>query len=239
MLLAKAIHDVDWLTFLVDRLPLRVSSFGGLYHFRPEQRPAQAGQRCTDCAVESACPYSARRLYLSCLGNPATERWPLGVVTPARTAQGVLDALRTGPYGRCVYRCDNDVADHQVVNIEYAGGVTGSLTVTAFTAYEFRKTRLFGTHGCIDGDGTSLDVLDFRTGNRNRIEVKLPTGATGQDGHGGGDAGLVRAFLDAVTSGDPAAHLSDPRQALDSHLLTWAAERARRTGTVVSLERRS
>lgn len=235
LLMAKSVHDLDWLNHIVARPPRRVSSFGGLYHFRPEQRPSGAAARCVDCAVESTCPYSARKIYLGCLGDPAAERWPLETVTSARTTEGVLDALRHGPYGRCVYDCDNDVVDHQVVLIEYAGGVTASFTVTAFTGHELRKTRLFGTHGCIEGDGHTLEVLDFRTGRRESIELAPPSGSEVVDGHGGGDQGLVSAFLDALTSDDPASYLPDPRQGLAAHQLTWAAEQARLTGSVIDV----
>ena len=69
MLMAKSVHDIDWLNHLVGRPARRVSSFGGLHHFRPEQRPSGAGERCIDCAIEPDCPYSAKRIYLGCLGN--------------------------------------------------------------------------------------------------------------------------------------------------------------------------
>ena len=109
LLMAKSVHDIDWLNHLVGRPVRGVSSFGGLHHFRAEQRPSGAGERCIDCAIEADCPYSAKRIYLGCLGDPAAERWPLQTVTSARTEEGVLDALRTGPYDHCVYRCDNGV----------------------------------------------------------------------------------------------------------------------------------
>ena len=232
MLMAKSVHDIDWLNHLVGRPARRVSSFGSLHHFRPEQRPSGAGERCIDCAIEPDCPYSAKRIYLGCLGNPAAERWPLQTVTSARTEQGVLDALRAGPYGRCVYRCDNDVVDHQVVNLEYEGGTTASFTMTAFTDFTFRQTKVFGTHGCLEGNGREVEVLNFRTGKRERHLIE---DSTDQDPHAGGDTGLVRAFIEALLSGQPEDHLTPPEESLASHLLTWAAEEARLTSTVVHL----
>jgi predicted dehydrogenase len=209
-----------------------VSSFGGLHHFRPEQRPSGAGERCIDCAIEPDCPYSAKRIYLGCLGNPAAERWPLQTVTSARTEEAVLDALRTGPYGRCVYRCDNDVVDHQVANLEYEGGTTASFTMTAFTDFAFRQTKIFGTHGCLEGTGREVEVLNFRTGKRQRHLIE---GSSAHDPHAGGDTGLVRAFIEALISSRPEDHLTTPEESLASHLLTWAAEEARLTSTVVHL----
>ncbi len=235
MLLAKSCHDVDWLQYVVNRRPVRVSSFGSLFHFRPDQAPAGAGQRCVDCPVEPACPYSAARLYRSCLGDPARERWPLGPVVDTPTPEAVEAALREGPYGRCVYRCDNDAVDHQVVNIEYDGGVTASLTVAAFTPMADRKTRVLGTRGYLDSDSATIRVCDFVTGAEEVIDVFAEGTADAAGGHGGGDAGLVDAFLTAVADGDPSVIKTGPVESLDSHRVAWAAERARREGVVVEL----
>lgn len=235
MLLAKSVHDLDWLNHIIGREPQRVSSFGGLHHFRAEQRPTGAGDNCLRCDIEPDCPYSAPRLYLSCLGDPAREEWPLAAVTSDHTAAGVLAALRDGPYGRCVYDCDNDVVDHQVVAVEYAGGVTASFTMTAFTPMMARRTRVFGTHGYLEGDGENITAVDFRTGHRSVLHA-TPTGsarAVGQ--HGGGDRGLIDAFVAAVASGGSRNRLAPPTEALRAHQLTWAAERARRQGGVVTL----
>ncbi|GAA3617008.1 Gfo/Idh/MocA family oxidoreductase [Nonomuraea rosea] len=233
MLLAKSCHDLDWLVHLTGRQVTRVSSFGGLKHFRPENRPAGAAGRCLDCAVEAACPYSAKRIYLPLAGKAA---WPLSVLTDDVSEQGVLDALRTGPYGRCVYDCDNDVVDHQVVNMEFEGGTTASFTMTAFTPALHRQTRIFGTRGSIDGDGDRLTVHDFVTGRSETVETR-PTGdATAGGGHGGGDEGLMDAFLSAVATRDRSSILSSPGESLHSHLIAWAAERSRLTGETVTLE---
>ncbi|MCO5992851.1 Gfo/Idh/MocA family protein [Actinoallomurus rhizosphaericola] len=235
MLLTKSCHDIDWLMYLFGRSPQRVGSFGGLSHFRPEDAPPGAADRCLDCGVESTCPYSAKRLYLECLGDPARQFWPLSAVTDDHTEEGVLRALRTGPYGRCVYACDNDVVDHQVVTMEFGDGATCSFTMSAFTPMEHRRTRLLGTHGFLDGDGTTIRLVDFRTGTEEVLDTSTTAGASAADGHGGGDQGLVEAFLNAVATGDAAALKSDAATSLASHRVVWAAERARLSGSVVSL----
>jgi len=235
MLLAKSVHDIDWLDYVIGRPAKRVSSFGSLQHFRPENRPEGAADNCLDCPVEHTCPYSAPRLYLGALGNPARERWPLSAVTDARTPEGIRDALRTGPYGRCVYASDNDVVDHQVVSIEYEGGTTASFTMSAFSPFGFRKTRIGGTHGYVEGDGRVLNVTDFRTSERHTIET-LPEGTNGAaGGHGGGDRGLIDAFVASVVAGEPTHGLASAEDSFRSHQLTWAAERARLEGRVIDL----
>ena len=235
MLMAKACHDVDWLQYVVGRPALRVSSFGGLFHFRPTQAPPGAATRCIECPVEDACAFSAVRLYRSCLGDPDQERWPLSTVTDDLTAEGVERALREGPYGRCVYHCDNDALDHQVVNIEYEGGVTASLTVAAFTPKADRKTRIMGTRGYLDTDGETVRVYDFRTATEETIEVGAGTDASAARGHAGGDSGLVDAFLASIAEADASLIKSGPADSLASHRVVWAAERARREGVVVTL----
>jgi predicted dehydrogenase len=234
MLLTKSCHDLDWLGYVVGATPRSVASFGGLAHFRPEHRPTGAGDRCVTCAVEPACPYSAVRLYTRCLDDG--EDWPLNAVTPHRTREAVLGALRDGPYGRCVYDCDNDVVDHQVVAMQYDTGVTATFTMTAFTPMQRRQTRLFGSHGSIDGDGRLLHVTDFRTGVTETVDTQVEDGGGhAGGGHDGGDAGLVAAFLAAVAAADPALLSSDMATSLASHRVVWAAERSRATGAVVTL----
>ena len=233
-ILTKCCHDLDWLRYIVDRPAVAVSSSGGLHLFTAANRPAGAGERCLECGVEPDCPYSAPRFYLGCLGDPERERWPLSVVTTDLTEGGVIQALRDGPYGRCVYACDNDVADHQVVTIEFEGGATATLTMSAFTPFSRRRTRIMGTRGWLDGDGQRLTTTDFVTGTVESFEVPV-TGLDAGGDHDGGDLGVLNAFLDAVSTGDYSFVRTGPRESLESHLMAFAAERSRLSGAPVKV----
>ncbi|MFI9381837.1 Gfo/Idh/MocA family protein [Kutzneria sp. NPDC052558] len=239
LLMAKCCHDLDWLSYLIESRPARVASFGRLTHFTPANRPAGAADRCLDCAVEADCPFSAVRIYGACLGDREREHWPLGVVTPARTEQSLRQALADGPYGRCVYACDNDVVDHQVVALDYANGVTATHTVTAFTEMDHRQTRIFGAHGYLESDGQRVVLHEFRAHPAARITVvDVADRALADRGiidHGDGDSAAVAAFLHAVDTGDTSRIRSGPRESLDSHRVVWAAEQARHSGGTVAL----
>ena len=232
--LTKCCHDFDWLRHIVGREALTVSSQGGLRHFTAANRPPGAADRCSDCPVEASCPYSAVRLYIGGLGDPQRERWPLSVVTTDLTEQGIRAALRDGPYGRCVYACDNDVADHQIVQIDFEGGITATLTMSAFTPFAQRRTRIMGTHGFLDGDGEQISVTDFVSGRVESIALADKSAST--DGsHRDGDLGVISAFVQAVATGDRTLIRSGPRESLEGHLMAFAAERSRLTGVPVQV----
>ncbi|WP_305787563.1 Gfo/Idh/MocA family protein [Symbioplanes lichenis] len=236
MLLTKSCHDIDWLVHLFGRTPRRVSSFGSLTHFRASERPPTAADRCVDCPLQQTCPYSATKFYLAALADEEQHFWPLGAITDEFTEPAVLEALRTGPYGRCVYASDNDVVDHQVVTMEFPDGATCAFTMSAFTPMEHRKTRLLGTHGYLDGDGHTARYVNFRTGTETTLSATTEGGPDAAGGHGGGDEGLIAAFLAAVSSHDPSLLTSDATQSLATHRVVWAAEKARQTGTVITLD---
>jgi predicted dehydrogenase len=234
MLMAKSCHDLDWLQYILGRVPLRVSSFGSLTHFTAANRPAGAADRCVACSVEASCPYSAPRLYRDLL-NRGEHRWPLSVVVEEFSSGALDEALRNGPYGRCVYACDNDAVDHQVVALEFPGATTATFTMTAFSKAAGRNTRLFGTRGELAGDGQTIRVYDFLTRAERLITPPPVGGLTAAVGHGGGDAGLMDAFTTAVATGNPELIRSGPRESLASHLAVFAAERARLNGTVETI----
>jgi predicted dehydrogenase len=235
MLLAKSCHDIDWIRYIMAERCQSVSSFGSLRHFRKAEKPPEAGDalRCLDCDYEPRCPYSAKKLYFGCLERGHTG-WPVNVITFDLTPKGIEKALREGPYGRCVYECDNDVVDNQVVNMQFESGKTASFSMVAFTRQGHRRTRIFGTRGEIYGNGQQIHIHHFVTGETEVIDTAQSVSSIA-GGHGGGDYGLMAAFIEAVANNNPANLLSGPDETLESHLIVFAAEQARREHRVVDL----
>ncbi|KAL0582000.1 hypothetical protein V5O48_000058 [Marasmius crinis-equi] len=231
-LMTKSCHDIDIIChWFGASAPKKVSSFGSLQHFRPSGKPVEAGDtdRCLDCPAEHDCPYSAKRIYLDRVSRGGTG-WPVSpLVDGIPDIENVTAALKTGPYGKCVYESDNDVCDNQVVNLEFENGETASFTMVAFTsAICDRQLRMHFTHGEIIGDMTKFTVTDFR---KPKTTAYVPRNEGG--GHGGGDAGLVRTFVEAVRTGNQSVLGTDVGEVLKSHLTVFAAETSRREGKVV------
>ncbi len=232
IILAKSSHDLDILRWLVDRPTEQVQAFGDLTWFRKENAPEGSTARCMDgCAVESTCPYSARRIYLE-------QRMRLYVFNladdePARS-DDILTALATTDYGRCVYRMDNDQCDHYTVNLRFADQITATFSMDAFTPMSGRRTRVMGSYGYLDGDMQHLVAHDFRTGKVTEwiSDVVEESDDDAKSGHGGGDWRMVADFVQAVAHQDARRLSSTIDQSIESHLMAFAAERSRARGTV-------
>ncbi len=230
MIVQKACHDFDVLAWNVGAPVARIASFGSLFEFRPDRAPPGAAARCTDGCEVPDCPYDTRSIYL---GTDATG-WPHHVLTDDLTAEGRLRALRTGPYGRCVYTCGADVVDHQVVIMETTSGATITLDMHGHATEEERTMRYDGTRGTLRarfGRDPQIEISDHRTGARRRIPIERPRG-----GHGGGDDGLVSAFVEAAADHRPGP--TDVAEAVESHLLAFCAEEARTSGEPIDVTAR-
>lgn len=232
ILLAKSCHDLDLIAWLAGRPALRVASFGALAHYRPEQAPAGAPERCTDgCPVQADCPHDAARFYLG-PDDELARLWPWVDVSPDPRREARRRALETGRYGRCVYRCDNDALDHQLVALELEGGLTASFGLHGLAAREQRTIRVTGSRGELRGllDGGVIEVSRPGVVGVERHEV-----GQGVIGHYGGDEGLMAHFSALVAGGRRDAVRASGRSALESHLVGFAAERARERGAVVDV----
>ena len=232
MILAKSCHDMDILRWLAGERCLKVQSFGSLDYFRPDRAPAGAAERCLDgCACKAACPYDAEKIYLTAPHSGLRTKgpgWPCNVLCDEPTEERIYEALRTGPYGRCVFHCDNDVVDHQTVNLEFANNIHATFTMTAFTDTCRRTIHVTGTLGEIIGDMEAQTLRLRRFGQPEEV-IDLRTGDGEFAGHGGGDMGLIADFC-ALLSGEKAESLTDVSVSVESHAMALAAEQSRLEG---------
>ncbi len=233
ILLAKSCHDLDLLVWLAQARPARVASFGRLSGYTAARAPRGAPERCTQgCPVQASCAHDAVRFYL---GPDAAlaKVWPWSDVSPDPSREARRRALENGPYGRCVFRCDNDVLDHQLVAIEFEDGLTAAFSVHGHAVHESRVLRITGEQGELRGVLERGELELFRHGSLASTREQI---AGSPLGHFGGDVGLVAHFVDVVKRGAPQALRAAGREALEGHLLGFAAERAREQGRVIDLE---
>ena len=228
MILAKCCHDMDILLWLVGSRCKSVSSFGSLKHFRREKAPKGAPKHCLDgCAHRDSCPYYAPRFYLE---HPRADVDGFTrAVSLDTSAEALLEALKKGPYGRCVYRCDNDVVDHQVVNLEFENGVTAGMEMSAFTKDCERVINIMGSKGQIRGNMEENRVVydNFVDGSRVEYSIHTPAG-----GHGGSDVTMMRDFVSLIAEKGKRTSRSSAAASIESHLMSLAAEKSRESAGV-------
>ncbi|MCX7624597.1 MAG: Gfo/Idh/MocA family oxidoreductase [Candidatus Sumerlaeaceae bacterium] len=231
LILTKTCHDMDLAVWLADAVPQRISSIGELRYFRPENAPAGAPERCLEgCPAETSCPFYAPTVYLG-----QHLEWPVSVISLDTSLEARRRALERGPYGRCVFRCDNDVVDHQVVAVEFSNGAMLNFTVGACTTYCYRSLRVLGSAGELHGhfERNELRIERFVQGLWPEIPTETHKVAAGQGAHGGGDWAVMRNALRLIREEDYAEADRSLQIALDGHLLAFAAEEARRKGEVI------
>lgn len=230
MILAKCSHDFDILFWNMGQHVTNLQSFGSLIHFRPENAPPHAAERCTaPCPVADDCLFDARRYYL----EPIHLNWA-HKITNQPTPEGIQLALENGRYGRCVYLCDNDVVDHQTVNMQFANGASAVLFMHGHSYEESRTMRYDGSRATLRGKfdyvNGWIEIHDHLTDTVEKLTI--PAGVSG---HGGGDEGIIRGFVQAMQGKQPP--LTAARDSLESHLLAFAAEESRLNGTVIDMNK--
>lgn len=238
MILAKCCHDMDLLVWLSDSSCRQVSSFGNLTWFKEENAPKGAARRCLDgCPVKDTCPYDAEKIYIS---NPDTgvrykNGWPANTFVVPPTEENVRKELKAGPYGRCVYYCDNNVVDHQVVNLQMENDITVTFSMCAFSAKCSRMIKVMGTLGEIEGSIDENKIYYTPFGQETQV-IDLTSFTDDFSGHGGGDVRMVKQFADYVMTGKRTDSITDLDISLESHLIALAAEESRkRQGKSISI----
>ena len=236
MILAKSCHDIDIIQWLMGEKCKKVQSFGSLTYFCIDNMPEGAPEFCVDgCPHEESCPYSAIKLY-----RERKVKWFAVQATKIHnpSAEDIEKLIRETNYGRCVYQCDNDVVDQQVVNMVFESGANASFTMSAFNKGG-RKIRVMGTKGELEGTMGEeyITVYDSLTRQYEQVAVSdNVSDDTIAGGHGGGDAGIVRALCQIMTGKYTGNSLADITTSVENHLTTFAAEESRLTDKVISMD---
>jgi predicted dehydrogenase len=228
MILSKCCHDMDILNWLTDSKCVRLSSYAAQTYFNELNAPEGAPARCTDgCPVSDTCFFYAPKMYSAPRSGFNVDMISLDV-SPA----GKMKALEKGPFGRCVYRCDNNVVDAQVINMEYENGVNVSFSMTAYSEECYRTIHISGTKGEIEGnlEKNEFVVRDFASGKHDTINV-----STVLDRHSGGDYFIMTDFIKLVREGKTGGR-TNTKGAVDSHVMCFAAEKSRKEGREINME---
>jgi predicted dehydrogenase len=227
MILSKCCHDLDIFSWFANSPAKSIQSFGALNYFTTANAPDNAPGRCTDgCPAREECSYYAPALYAK-----ENAGFSSAIVADGADYATRLEALKTGPYGKCVFRNDNDACDNMVTNILFENGLTVSFIINGLTYECNRHIRLYGTKGEIRGDldRNYIEVYDFFSGGIDRIQLNSV-----RDRHGGGDYGIIHDFVLAVNG--KGKRLTVAENSLDSHIMAFAAEESRKSGKVIEIK---
>lgn len=231
IILAKSCHDLDILLWLTESHCTKVAAFGSLTYFKESNAPAGSSDRCHTCPAASSCRYEAKKMYLPVLGQ-----WPADIVCVEQTEDALMEALKTGPYGRCVYRCDNDVCDHMSMILEFENGVTATFSLTAQTSACHRRIHIMCEDGEIEADDETKKIIVRKhvSSQADTFSERIINIRTNGSGHGGGDAGIMEDFTNGLLTGGVSR--SSISRSVESHLMAGALELSRKTGTVVDMQ---
>lgn len=233
MLLQKSCHDLDIIQWIVGKKCKRVSSFGSLSFFTRENAPKDAPEYCIEgCPHAKECCYFSEDIYLN-TSYELIRQVCTGLMNP--TDEDIKHALRTNIFGKCIYKCDNDVVDHQVVNMEFENGAVADFNMCAFNKGG-RFIRVMGTKGEISRDGDEGLIL-YKFADKSETEIDVDSfGNNIEDGHGGGDAGIVAALYDYIANGITSNQLSEIDISVQNHMIAFAAEESRLSGKTVDID---
>lgn len=229
MILAKCCHDMDMILWLTGKKCEKVTSFGHLSHYNAANKPEGAPERCAEgCPHADTCLYNAERYYLDCFKRGGNS-WPVNVVAPEPTEEKIIEALKVKDYGRCVYQMNNDVVDHQVMNLLLEDDVTVAFTMTAFSDKGGRCMRVMGTKAEIFAD-MEKDIIQLMPFGGEMEEFDIRKIATDLSGHGGGDIKMVEDYLDVLEGKPMPSAMTTIARSVESHYVALAAEESRLHG---------
>lgn len=231
MILTKCSHDMDLIYWLMGKNVTKISSFGNNNYLNAKNAPKDASDYCTDCQNKDTCPFNAYRFYLE------NKEWLRPMVGDDLSDEKIIQYLDHSQYSRCVFKCDNDVVDHQIVNIEFADKSTASHTMNAYTRWCYRDIKIMGTKGCIEGDFEKKMFTVYHFLDNSKRDVDITKYTTDFVGHGGGDRIMFNQLIDYLLTNSKSIQLTSIQESVMSHEMCFAAEKSRlNDGEVVTID---
>jgi predicted dehydrogenase len=228
LLLHKCCHDIDYLAWLIAGECIRVSSFGSLTYFTPENALPGSGQRCLqNCQISDSCPYSAIRLYVD-----ADLTGRLDDLGNYNTREDRLEAIKHGPFGHCVWQAGNDVVDHQTVSMEFEDGTTANCTLSGYAATHGRRTTIQGVKGELifsEADDL-LTIRKFSESHPENIQIERLNSYHPEDQE------IVDNWLSTIFDPSSKRMIVDAQEALRTLSIVFAAEQSRKEGRTVEMK---
>ena len=219
-ILTKCSHDLDIIWWLMDKKVTRVSSFGDLYWFKKENKPANSTNQCHDCPLGYSCDFNAYRFYLE------NREWLRPFIGKDLSDEKIDQYLKTTNFGHCVYDMDNNTIDHQIVNIAFEDNTTASLTLNAFSRYCYRDIKVYGTKGDLVGD-FEKNIIQVNLFNHHSFSIDITELTDDFSGHGGGDAIMFKELLNYLISGVKTDSLTLLDESVISHKMAFLSEESR------------
>ncbi len=248
MLLAKCCHDIDLMMwFMSETKPTQIASFGSKYQFKPENAPKGAGNICmVDCPHVDSCVYSTKRLYIDHPDRWAFYVWDKLEHIENPTIEDKINLMKSdSPYARCIYKCDNDVVDHQSVLVNFESGATGTHNMVGGSAQSLRKIHIVGIKGEISGNfeeskftvkkiNPSPDAFNEEC-DVEEVDLNITGDMVGAyGGHGGGDERLAADFVSFVRGESTSLACTSIFDSMIGHLSVYKADESRTENLIIT-----
>lgn len=241
MLLAKCCHDLDIMMWMMSETkPTQISSFGNRFQFKAENAPKEAGTICMkDCPLVDSCVYSTKRLYIDHPDRWAFYVWDALEDIENPSIEDKIALMKSdNPYARCIYKCDNNVVDHQSVLVNFESGATGTHNMVGGSAEPRRNIHIIGTKGEIFGnfEESKFTVLKINPSpdahneecDVEEVDLKVSGDMVGAyGGHGGGDERLAADFVKFIRGEKPSLACTSIFDSVAGHLSVYLADNSR------------
>lgn len=225
LILNKGCSDIDTLLYLTGSKCKKVSAFGDLKHTTSENFKLNMSESCMNCSVEKDCPYSAKKIYLQ---DSKKEKFSVHIDP---TEENLLKILAEGPYGRCIYRCDNNVVDNMINILEFENGVKAALNLSAFSKESEISINLMFSHGEVIASllkeeiiikkfiNDKVDIINLKSNNKEKEECIA-----------------IKDFIKSISERNSNNNRSNVKSTIESHVIAFALEYSRVSEEVVYVD---